>query len=115
MQFLKPLRFEYAQIHKAINNLNLKKGDTLTFIRPAENAFHRSFNVLVYNDEFGLPSTYKDWTPDPLIRQIRADKFDTMQDFDSLVIVQFASGQAIGSVDLNNNVVIDMDSLLKRR
>ncbi len=112
-QFINPLQYEYAKLRARLDQENWQTTDTVFFMRADEKAFLQSHGVKVYKDEFGLPSVFKDWTPDPFIRQVCLENTGSRMKADSLVIIQGASGDALWN-NTGNNPVIYADTILKR-
>ena len=66
----RPLREEYRAVRKEVvtrYNTAIRK---VVFVCADEDGFLPHYGVRHYKDEFGLPSTYKGWTPEPLVKQI---------------------------------------------
>jgi len=40
------------------------------FVRADKHLFSRIYDTKIYRDEFGAPSTYRDWVPEPIVKQI---------------------------------------------
>ncbi len=112
-QFVNPLWIEYKLLRSEINTWKVNAGDTVLFIRPQEEAFTKRFNVNVYKDEFGLPSTYKDWVPEPLIRQIVFEKTKDRSLAQSLYIQHYLLKDA-PATKITSNHFLDMNQLLQR-
>lgn len=70
LNYIKPLKKEYQVLQTYFQQNYDSLKTKIYFVRPSEYLFTRLYNVNVYKDEFGLPSTFKDWTPEPLIRQM---------------------------------------------
>ncbi|WEK36359.1 MAG: hypothetical protein P0Y53_02500 [Candidatus Pseudobacter hemicellulosilyticus] len=68
--FISPLANEYQRLSTFLRDNYPKSNGRILVVRPPEAAFTALYGVKVYRDEFGMPSTYKGWTPDPLIRQL---------------------------------------------
>jgi hypothetical protein len=111
-QFRKPLQHEYAHLRAELNRINFKQIDTLTFIRPQEKAFHDKFHVNAFTDEFGMPSTYKDWTADPLIRQVIVENYGDRKLANALSIIQKNSSDAVPDGLSDKHILIQMDSAI---
>ncbi|MBC7423938.1 MAG: hypothetical protein H7334_10855 [Ferruginibacter sp.] len=87
--FIGPLQQEYQLVNNAFNK-NYHAGiDTIYFLRPAENAFYKPYGIVSYKDEFGVPSTFKDWTPEPLIKQLILEKTKDRQQAERIIFIQF--------------------------
>lgn len=68
--FLKPLVKEYQVVRSYVEKQYKPDVTKIYFLMPPENLFKDQFNIHHYRDEFGVPSTFKDWVPANLVRQI---------------------------------------------
>ncbi len=102
--FIAPLQQEYQLVNNAFNK-NYHTGiDTIYFLSPAENAFYKPYGIVSYKDKFGVPSTFKDWTPEPLIKQLILEKTMDRQQAEKIAIIQFidkASFEEVKNKKLN--------------
>lgn len=74
INFSKPVEKEYVALSSYFMD-NYKEGtETIFFVRPPVNLFKPAFGVNYYTDEFGYPSTEKDWTGEPLMKQLLYEK-----------------------------------------
>jgi hypothetical protein len=78
-QFLAPVTNEYKQIRTFIEEKYQPGIDTFYFIRPMENFFAKKYYVTRSWDEFGVPSTFFEWTPEFFIRQVIFEKTGNRQ------------------------------------
>ncbi|MEJ8840912.1 glucosyltransferase domain-containing protein [Lacibacter sp. H375] len=74
INFSKPLENEYAALRSYFMNNYEERTEAIFFVRPPMNLFKSAFGVNYYTDEFGYPSTEKDWTPEPLLKQLVFEK-----------------------------------------
>lgn len=88
--FIEPLRQEYHAVREYLQDHYSAKIRKIYFIRPPESLFRQTHSINVYRDEFGLPSTFKDWTPDPLVRQIITEMTGNRKTAEKIEIVQFS-------------------------
>lgn len=88
--FLQPVQYEYKLVRAYIEKQYTPEINKIYFIRPPENLFYTHFNIRTYRDEFGEPSTYKDWTPIPLVKQIIFEKTHSRKTAEETEVVQFA-------------------------
>ncbi|HEY6900244.1 MAG TPA: hypothetical protein VI233_06365, partial [Puia sp.] len=65
-----PLSGEYSAVRARLMKRYTPHIKEVIFIRPDEYAFQSHFGVRPYKDELGQPATYKEWTPEPLVKQI---------------------------------------------
>ena len=70
INFLNPLVKEYEVLRKDIEQRYTAGITKVYFLRPPEDLFYKEFGIHYYRDEFGEPSTFKDWVPEPLVKQI---------------------------------------------
>jgi hypothetical protein len=68
--FLRPIVHEYNLVRTYIEKNYTPAINKIYFLRPPEDLFLKQYNIHVYRDELGEPSTFKDWTPEPLVKQI---------------------------------------------
>jgi hypothetical protein len=64
-----PLREEYRVVRQELQdhyNGNIKE---VVVIQALEDGFARNFGVMHFKDEFGMPSLYKGWIAEPLVKQ----------------------------------------------
>ena len=85
-EFLDPLIIEYRMVKNYIGDHYEPATRWVYFIRPGEDAFEKKYGVVRSWDEFGVPSTAKVWTPEPLVRQLVFEKTGDRKMADSLVI-----------------------------
>jgi hypothetical protein len=67
--FIGPQEAEYSAVRGYFNRTHRAGIQTIYFLRPPERLFYSKYGVNPYNDELGVPSTYRDWTPEPLVKQ----------------------------------------------
>jgi hypothetical protein len=73
-KFIGSLRKEYAALNQLPFFSTVKKEDTIIFIRADATLFQRMYGIKSYKDEFGAPSTLRDWVPENLTRQLILEK-----------------------------------------
>lgn len=84
------------------------------FLRPDENLFYKEFGIYTFRDEFGEPSTFKDWTPEPLIKQLILEKTSDRTTAENIVVKQFTEKEIFGKEKNKADqsaLSIDMESL----
>jgi hypothetical protein len=69
-QLTKPLQKEYASLRTYFLEQYKDSTTSVTFYRPPVTLFKPAFGINHYTDEFGYPSTEKDWTIEPLVKQL---------------------------------------------
>ncbi len=70
LNYINPLKKEYQALHTYFQKNYDSTKTTIYFVRPKDDLFKTLYNQNVYKDEFGLPTGHKDWTPEPLIKQM---------------------------------------------
>jgi hypothetical protein len=68
--FLKPILKEYQVVRTYVEKQYTPGINKVYFLRPPENLYQDQYHVHYYRDEFGVPLTFKDWVPVPLVKQI---------------------------------------------
>lgn len=87
--FLDPLKKEYQWVANDFNTRYDTAVRTIYFLRPAEDLFYPDFHIHPFKDEFGVPSTFKDWTPEPLMKQFILERTNSRSLADSTRLIQF--------------------------
>jgi hypothetical protein len=85
-QFLAPVKKEYGALKEFITDHYQVGTDTVYFIRPPEDFFVKKFSITRSWDEFGVPSTFFEWTPEFLVKQLVFEKTGSRTMADKLVI-----------------------------
>lgn len=85
--FLNPITKEYTSVRAYVEKHYHPGITTVTFIRPPGDLFKRKYGINSSWDEFGFPTTYPNWVPDPFIRQIIFEKTGSRAIADSLTII----------------------------
>lgn len=114
-EFLDPLTAEYRAIKSFVTLHDDPAATTVFFVRPPENAFEKKYGIVASYDEFGVPSTAKTWTPDPMIRQLIFEKTGSMAQAEKLTVRTWPDDRPYDpSRDRFSKgvFVIDADSLL---
>ncbi len=92
--FLDPLNKEYQWVGNDFNTRYDAAIRTIYFLRPAEDLFYPGFHIHPFKDEFGVPSTFKDWTPEPLMKQFILERTNNRSLADSTRLIQFTDRTA---------------------
>lgn len=112
--FSKPLEKEYQVLRTYFDENYTEKTDTVIFRRPPVDLFKSNFSVNYYTDEFGYPSTEKEWTADPLFRQFVFEKTGSRTVAEKLVVIQYPYSDESGfntAVKDGSGLVIDLFQL----
>ncbi|QNA43720.1 glucosyltransferase domain-containing protein [Lacibacter sediminis] len=114
INFSKPLEKEYAALRSYFMN-NYEEGtEAIFFVRPPVNLFKPAFGVNYYTDEFGYPSTEKDWTPKPLLKQLVLEKTKSREKAKQVLFDVSSSTESpvFSSTDTTAKVlIIDMQTI----
>jgi hypothetical protein len=115
LQFINPLKKEYSVLRNFFR-VNYKPSVTrVYFIRADKFLFSRQFHTKVYRDELGAPSTYRDWVPEPIIKQMILELTNDRNIAEKTTVVQFENpvrfDQSPKVIDSANSLLVDMNSL----
>jgi hypothetical protein len=114
--FIGPLQQEYKLLKNSFDESYRPGIDTIYFLRPPENIFYGRYGIRSYKDEFGVPSSFKDWTPEPLMKQLIMEKTKNRSIAEKAVIIQFTDRAAFEAAAGNKtaaSLIIDPESLFK--
>lgn len=87
--YIDPLEDEYGILRSYFDHTYNADIQTIYFLRPPERLFHQKHGVNPYNDELGIPSTYRDWTPEPLMKQFILEKSGSRTIAENAKVLQF--------------------------
>jgi hypothetical protein len=114
--FLRPVQSEYTAARTYIQQHYHPGIKTVYFVRAAEDAFTKKYHIQSTMDEFGVPSTYFDWVPEYLTKQVVYEITGSRATANQLVIKQWPdmegythSGETIG----NTSFLINMPQLIE--
>ena len=86
-----PLTKEDQAVRTAVREGYTDRTREVVFIRASDHGFERSLGIGSFKDEFGMPSTNKDWTPEPLLKQLVYELTGNRQQAAALKVSQYAS------------------------
>ena len=113
-QYIIPLKKEYA-ILKNFMQKNYKPGiGEVHFIRADKFMFSAKYHTRVYRDEFGAPSTYRDWVPEPITKQMIYEITGDRKLAEGIKVVQYENEEAfyqLNPVPDSHTLLIDMNKL----
>ena len=114
-QFLDPVKREYELVRAYIEN-NYNPGiTTVYFIRPREDFFVKKYGITRSWDEFGVPSTFRDWVPEPFTKQVIFEKTGNRKAAENLIIKQWPGKEEYlkAAPQLSQNVtLVDVEEIL---
>src|SRR5205085_12291984 len=109
-----PLKKEYAVLRKFFESNYRPSIDTVYFVRADKFLFSREFHTKVYRDEFGAPSTYRDWVPEPIIKQMIFEMTGDRKHAERTNVIQFENRSLFDQTPKSsdtNSLVVDMNLL----
>jgi len=114
-QFIIPLKKEYEVLRRFFE-VNYKPSMTsVYFIRADKFLFSHQFNTKVYRDEFGAPSTFRDWVPEPMVKQMIFELTGQRSVAERTIVKQFENRMSFDRSAMpptdTNSLVIDMNLL----
>jgi hypothetical protein len=114
-QFLKPIQEEYTDVKNFFFQHYNSNITTVYFIQPAEDAFQQKYHLQSSMDEFGVPSTFFTWVPEPFIRQLVYEKTGSRETANGLTIKGWESKEsfmASGEKVNDNILVVNMSDII---
>jgi hypothetical protein len=108
--YLNPLQKEYLALKSFMQTHYKPTVQNVYFIR----ADKHLFLAKVYRDEFGLPSTYRDWVPIPIVKQLVLQQTGNRTIAESLNVVQFENRDALEQSHIAltpNDLFVDMNAI----
>lgn len=117
-QYVNPLKKEY-KVLKNFMQIHYKTGvHQVYFVRADKFLFTPEFHTSVYRDEFGAPSTYRDWVPEPIIRQLIFELTGSRETAEKISVIQFENAELFARAKLSlndNSLFIDMNALFNSK
>jgi len=77
-----------------------------------DNLFKKLYNQNLYKDEFGLPSTHKEWTPEPLIKQMVLEATGNRAKAQQTPVINLAYEERDSVKTEAGSIVIDVEKVL---
>jgi len=114
MQYIIPLKKEYSVLRGFFEKNYKPSMTSIYFIRADKFLFSPEFHTKVYRDEFGAPSTYRDWVPEPIVKQMVFELTGKRAVAEKTLVKQFENRIAFdhsATIADSNDLVIDMNSL----
>lgn len=91
--FLNPLLKEYRLVRLNIEKQYNPGITKVYFLRPPEDLYKAQYHINAYRDEFGVPLTFKDWVPEPLVKQVIYEKTHNKEIGNKVEVVMFDYSQ----------------------
>jgi hypothetical protein len=115
--FLKPVHEEYVALRDFIQHNYNNDIKTVYFIQPPQNAFEKKYGITSSMDEFGVPSTFPNWVPEDITRQLIYEKTGSRQTAAQITVKYWpdiesftASGEKLSANTLLVNVPVILSS-----
>lgn len=115
--FLAPVTTEYRQLRAFVKENYSPGVHTVHFIRPEEDFFVRRFGIKRSWDEFGVPSTFFDWTPEFWMKQVVLEETGNQALSDKLVVKHWLGRAAYlkdGEPVRAGVLLVDVEQILSR-
>ncbi len=115
IQFLKPVHKEYMAVKNYMQQHYNKNINTIHFIRSPHDAFEKKYHLQACMDEFGIPFTYMDFVPDPLMKQMVLEITGDMKTAQQLVVKQWTDNESYshaGETVTSNVLLVNAPALL---
>ncbi|HEY4289493.1 MAG TPA: hypothetical protein VGN00_20470 [Puia sp.] len=112
-----PLAYEYKVLRGNIRDHYTAGTREVVFILAKEDGFQSSFGVGPQKDELGMPSTYKDWAPEGLVKQIVTEMTGSRAVAEALKVDVVPGLAAVSDPSLLKDpkvLVIDMPALMRQ-
>lgn len=112
--YVNPLQQEYKALRSYIETHYNPSIKNVYFIRAGKHLFSSTYGTKVYRDELGLPSTYRDWVPVPIIKQLVLEQTGQRLLAEQLNVVQFEDATQFEQSHTGttpNDLVIDMNAI----
>lgn len=93
-QLVQPLQAEYAALRSYIQNKYRPAIQNVYFIRPDKYLLANKYHIQTARDEFGVPSTYRDWVPEPMVKQIVLELTGQRNTAEQLKVIQYENKAA---------------------
>lgn len=114
INFIQPLRKEYSLLRQYFNAHYNPAISAIYILRPPEDLFYDKFSIRAYKDEFGIPSTFKDWTPEPLFKQFILETTNEREKSEKTNIIEYTNKDSFALEEKNKktkSLYIDIPSL----
>lgn len=112
LNYISPLKKEYQAVHTYFQQNYDSSKTTIYFVRPPDNLFKKLYNQNLYKDEFGLPSTHKEWTPEPLIKQMVLEATGNRAKAQQTPVINLAYEERDSVKAEAGSIVIDVEKVL---
>jgi len=112
LNYIRPLKKEYQAIHTYFQQNYDSSKTKVYFVRPQDNLFKKLYNQNLYKDEFGLPSSQKDWTPEPLIKQMVLESTGDREKARQISVINLPYEERDSAKVDAGSLIIDVEKIL---
>lgn len=112
--FIDPLKDEYRLLSRYVSDRYTPSIHNIYFLRPPEGLFHPVYGINAFKDEFGVPSTFKDWTPESLMKQLIFERTKDRAAADSATVIQYTDRTAFAAEENRRQpdaLYVDMEAI----
>lgn len=88
-QFVNPLKKEYKVLKNFVDGHYKDNLTQVYFVRADKFLFSSEFHTRVYRDELGAPSTYRDWVPEAITKQLIFEITKNRRAAENVTVTQF--------------------------
>lgn len=116
VQFVNPVKKEYTALSSFFRQHYTADKLTIHFIRADRKLFNELYGTRVIKDEFGAPSSSRDWVPEPLIHQLVTEMAGSREAAARVQVIQYENReqyQQAGAVDGGKSFVMDANEILR--
>jgi hypothetical protein len=113
--FLRPITNEYRVVSQYIQTNYRPDIKTVYFIRPTEDFFVRKYGITRSWDELGVPSTFFDWVPPYLVKQVVFEKTGKRDLADQITIQHYLGKDEFVKAGIQpgvNELLVDVEALM---
>ena len=117
-QYINPLKKEYKVLRDFFEVNYTPAIRSVYFIRANKFLFNAEFRTNVYRDEFGAPSTYRDWVPEPMVKQLIFELTKNRKIGEGTSVIQFETAELFKQANVpmdDTALLIDMNRLFKQQ
>lgn len=116
LQFVNPVEKEYAALSTYFRQHYTADKLTIHFIRADRKLFNELYGTRVIKDEFGAPSSSRDWVPGPLIRQLVTEMTGSRGAATRIRVIQYQNQEQYrqaGAAEGGKSLVMDANAILR--
>jgi hypothetical protein len=114
LNYINPLKKEYQALHTYFQQNYDSSKTKVYFVRPKDNLFKTLYNQNLYKDEFGLPSGHKDWTPEPLIKQMILESTGDREKAKQIPVINLSFEERDSAKADPSVLIIDEEKILSK-